>query len=116
VITTETQGTLSWNGSLELNPLRSEGHAAIKGSHFPLTSAYLKHEIGFDVDEGSVDVELDYRVDTRPDGVIEAIISNFEMSINDLRVRTFNEGLGRDGPDQEVLKLPLVRLSTASSA
>ena len=111
VITTETQGTLSWNGSLELNPLRSEGHAAIKGSHFPLTSAYLKHEIGFDVDEGSVDVELDYRVDTRPDGVIEAIISNFEMSINDLRVRTFNEGLGRDGPDQEVLKLPLVRLS-----
>jgi hypothetical protein len=111
VITTETQGTLSWNGSLELNPLRSAGHAAIKGSHFPLTSAYLKHEIGFDVDEGSVDVELDYRVDTRPDGVIEASISNFEMSINDLRVRTFNEGLGRDGPDQEVLKLPLVRLS-----
>jgi uncharacterized protein involved in outer membrane biogenesis len=77
VITTETQGTLSWNGSLELNPLRSEGRAAIKGSHFPLTSAYLKHEVGFDVDEGSVDVELDYRVDTRPDGTLEARVSNF---------------------------------------
>ncbi|MDH3953524.1 MAG: DUF748 domain-containing protein [Gammaproteobacteria bacterium] len=110
VITTETQGTLSWNGSLELNPLRSEGRAAIKGSHFPLTSAYLKHEVGFDVDEGSVDVELDYRVDTRPDGTLEARVSNFEMSVTDLVVRTFNEALGRTGDDTEVLRLPLVRL------
>jgi uncharacterized protein involved in outer membrane biogenesis len=110
IITTETQGTLSWNGSLELNPLRSAGRAAIKGSHFPLTSAYLKYEVGFDVDEGSIDIELDYRVDTRPDGTLEASVSNFEMSINELVVRTFNEALGRAGDDREVLKLPLVRL------
>jgi hypothetical protein len=110
IITTETQGTLSWNGSLELNPLRSEGRAAIKGSHFPLTSAYLKHEIGFDVDEGSVDVELDYRVDTRPDGTLEASISNFEMSVHDIVVHTFNEALGRTGDDTEVVRLPSVRL------
>ncbi len=110
VITTESQGTLSWNGSLELNPLRSEGHAAVKGSHFPLTSAYLKHEIGFDVDEGSIDVELDYRLGTRPDGTLEASISNFEMSINELVARTFNEALGRPGDDRDVLTLPLVRL------
>jgi hypothetical protein len=110
VITTETQGTLSWNGSLELNPLRSEGRAAIKGSHFPLTSAYLKHEVGFDVDEGSVDVELDYRVDTLPDGTLEASVSNFEMSVSDLVVRTFNEALGRTGDDAEVLRLPHMRL------
>ena len=110
VITTETQGTLSWNGSLELNPLRSEGRAAIKGSHFPLASAYLKHEVGFDVGEGSVDVELDYRVDTRPDGTLEASVSNFEILVHDLVVRTFNEALGRTGDDVEVLRLPLVRL------
>jgi hypothetical protein len=110
VITTETQGTLSWNGSLELNPLRSEGRAAIKGSHFPLTSAYLKHEIGFDVDEGSIDVELDYRIDTRSDGTLEASVSNFEMSVYDIVVRTFNEALGRTGDDTEVLRLAAVRL------
>ena len=110
VITTESQGTLSWNGSLQLNPLRSEGSASIKGSHFPLTSAYLKHEIGFDVDEGSVDVELDYRVDTRPDGTLAASVSNLEMSVSDLTARTFNEALGRTGEDRDVLKLPLVRL------
>ena len=110
VITTESQGTFSWNGSLELNPLRSEGNASIKGSHFPLASAYLKHEIGFNVDKGSVDVALDYRVDTRPDGSLEASVSNLEMSISDLLVLTFNEALGRSGPDREVLTLPAVRL------
>jgi hypothetical protein len=110
VITTETQGTLSWNGSLQLNPLRSEGRASIKGSHFPLTSAYLKHEIGFDVDEGSVDVELDYRVDTLPDGTLEAAVNNIEMSVTDIVVTTFNEALGRSGPDREVLTLPAMRL------
>jgi hypothetical protein len=110
IITTESQGTLSWNGSLQLNPLRSEGRASIKGSHFPLISAYLKHEIGFDVDEGSVDVELDYHVDTRSDGTLEASVSNFELSVNDLLLRTFNEALGRTGDDREILTLPLVRL------
>ncbi len=110
VITTESQGTLSWNGSLELNPLRSAGSASIKGSHFPLLSAYLKHEIGFDVDEGSVDVELEYRVDTLPDGTLEASVRNFEMSVNDLLVRTFNEALGGAGDDREVFRLPLARL------
>jgi len=110
VITTESQGTLSWSGSLQLNPLRSEGSASIKGSHFPLASAYLKHEIGFDVDEGSVDVELDYGVDTRPDGVLTASVSNLEMSVSDLAVRTFNEALGQTGEDRDVLPLPLVRL------
>ena len=110
VITTETQGILSWGGSLELNPLRSEGRAAIKGSHFPLASAYLKHETGFDLDEGSIDVELDYRVDTRADGTLEASISNLEMTVRDILVRTFNAALGRDAPDREVLRLPTVRL------
>ena len=110
VITTESQGTLSWSGSLQLNPLRSEGSASIEGSHFPLASAYLKHEIGFDIDEGSIDVELDYRVDTRPDGTLAASISNLELSVNDLMARTFNEALGRTGEDREVLTLPLLRL------
>ncbi len=110
VITTESQGTLSWSGSLQLNPLRSEGSASIKGSHFPLTSAYLKHEIGFDIDEGSVDVELNYRVDTRPDGTLAASISNLEFSVSDLKARTFNEALGLTGEDREVLTLPLMRL------
>ena len=111
VITTETQGTLSWNGSLELNPLRSEGSASIRGSHFPLTSAYLKHDVGFDVTDGIADVDLDYRVDTLADGTIEFSINNFNLAFNDIIVRTFNQAVGRQGEDREVLRLSRIGLS-----
>jgi hypothetical protein len=61
-ITTESEGTLSWSGSLQLNPINSAGRASIKGSHFPLISAYLRHETGFDTLEGTADIELDYQL------------------------------------------------------
>jgi membrane-bound inhibitor of C-type lysozyme len=111
VITTDTQGTLSWNGSLQLNPLHSEGHASVKGSHFPLTSSYLKHEAGFDVRDGEADVEFDYQVTTREDGTLAAEIRNFNLAFSDVIVETFNEAVGRAGEDREVLRLPRMSLS-----
>jgi hypothetical protein len=111
VITTESQGTLSWNGSLQLNPLFSEGSASIRGSHFPLTSAYLKHEVGFDVVDGLADVDLDYRVATRPDQSVEVAVTNFNLAFNDVLVRTFNAAVGREGEDREVLRLSRIGLS-----
>jgi hypothetical protein len=108
VITTESSGTLSWNGSLQLNPLRSAGHAAIKGSHLPLTSAYLRHDIGFDFVEGDADVELDYTVSTASDGKLIATVDNFSFSLNDVLVRTFSGS--DDVTDREVLKLPLLQI------
>jgi hypothetical protein len=111
VITTESEGTLSWNGNLQLNPLHSEGHASIKGSHFALASAYIKHDAGFDITEGQANIELDYRVDTGDDGTLTAAIDNLELSFYDLAVKTFNEAVGREGDDREVLKLPGMTLS-----
>ncbi len=111
VITTETQGTLSWSGSLHLNPLLSEGHASVKGSHFPLTSAYLKHEAGFEVIDGEADVELDYRIAARDDGTIEASISNFDLEFSGVSVRTFNAAFDRPGEDRDVLTLPRMSLA-----
>ena len=112
VITTETEGTLSWSGNLHLNPLRSEGHASIKGSHFPLMSAYLRHEIGFDFIDGVADVELDYRVASRADGVFEARVDNFNLQLNNTLVRTFSAANGDDeSANHEVLRLQLAALS-----
>jgi hypothetical protein len=108
VITTESSGTLSWNGSLQLNPLRSAGHAAIKGSHLPLTSAYLRHDIGFDFVQGDADVELDYTVSIATDGKLIATIDNFSFSLNDVLVRTFSGS--DDVTDREVLELPLLQI------
>ena len=111
LITTDTQGTLSWNGSLQFNPLFSEGHASVKGSHFPITSAYLKHEAGFDITDGEADVEFDYLINTLDDGTLNAEIRNFDLAFIDVVVRTFNEALGRAGEDREVLRLPRMSLS-----
>ena len=113
LITTETSGTLSWTGSLELNPLKSAAHASIKGSHFPLASAYLRHESGFDIVDGNVDVELDYTVDTLADGSLAATVDNFNLAFNDVIVHTFSGAPTADpeNADREILRLPEVRLT-----
>lgn len=114
VITTETQGTLSWNGDLQLNPLKSTAHASVKGSHFPLTSAYIKHQSGFDIVDGNADVELDYAIDTLDDGSLSLIVSNFNLVFSDVAVETFSVNQAADKPDSEVLRLPRVELANGS--
>ena len=113
VITTEQEGTLSWSGTLQLNPLRSEGRASIKGSHFPLVSAYIKHQIGFDVVDGVADIELNYRVASPPGGEFEASVDNFNLQFNDVLVRTFKGASDTNETDssRDVLKLPNLELS-----
>ena len=108
VITTETSGTLSWSGSLELSPLNTAGTASIKGSHFPLLSAYVRHEAGFDVVDGTADVELAYDVSTDADGSITAAIDDFRLSFHDVHVVTFSPD--SDQEQREVLSLPSMNL------
>lgn len=114
VITTETSGTLAWTGSIHLNPLMSVGHASVKGSHFPLASAYLKHEIGFDIVDGTSDVEFDYRVALLNDGTVGADVTGLNLSFDDVQVRTFSEGHGVDEPDRDVLQLSRMSLAGGS--
>ena len=110
VITTETAGTLSWSGTLQLNPLYSEGSASIKGSHFPLMSAYIRHDLGFDAVDGAADVALDYRVASQPDGSFEANIDDFNLKFQDVLIRTFSPG-NESKVDRDVLKLPSLVVS-----
>ena len=111
VITTETAGTLSWTGSLQLNPLKSAGHAAIEGSHFPLTSAYVRYDTGFDIFEGDVDAELDYTVATQADGSFIATVDDVHLTFRDVLVRTFTPESASGAEDRDVLSLPSLRLA-----
>ncbi|MEE4284352.1 MAG: DUF748 domain-containing protein, partial [Pseudomonadales bacterium] len=113
VIATEQQGTLSWSGTLQLNPLLSEGRASIKGSHFPLVSAYIKHQIGFDIVDGVADIELNYRVASPPGGEFEATVDDFNLQFKDVLVRTFAGASDFDEADssRDVLKLPNLELT-----
>ena len=111
VITTETAGTLSWGGSLQLNPLRSAGHAELQGSHMPLTSAYIRHEVGFELVEGLADIGFDYAVDTLDDGRIQATVDDFTLGLTDVLVRTYGVTAPSGEPaDLDVLAIPALRV------
>jgi Domain of Unknown Function (DUF748) len=113
LITTESAGTLSWTGSLQLNPLKSAAHASINGSHFPLATAYIHHQTGFDIVQGNADVELDYTIETMSDGTISAAVDNFNLAFKDVVVHTFSGTVAADATsqDREVLRLPEIRLT-----
>jgi uncharacterized protein involved in outer membrane biogenesis len=111
VITTESQGTLSWAGSLQLNPLMSAGHAAIRGSHFPLASAYIRHETGLDITDGEANVDLDYSILAGQDGQLRAAIDNLEISFTGLRVNTFHAEPDDRKQPREFLSVPRITLT-----
>ncbi len=112
VITSESTGTLSWTGALQLNPLRSTGHARLEGSNFPLTSAYFRHQTGLEIVEGIADAELKYEVFTTNTGDIKVSITDLDMSFENVVINSFASGTGFDfaGEDQQILELPRVHL------
>jgi hypothetical protein len=114
LITTETQGTLSWSGSLQLNPLASSGRAAVRGSHFPLTSAYIRHETGLDITDGEANIEFDYSVDTAADGQLRAAIDNLEILFTGVRVKTFHAEPDDKKQPREFLNVPRISLTGGS--
>lgn len=113
VFDTEKSGTLSWSGDLQLNPLRSSGRARIDNSRFPVLSAYIRHQTGIEIVNGSADVELDYEVYRTDSGQIEASVENLDLTFKDIIVNSYADGTGIDlaGPDQQILKLPEARLT-----
>lgn len=115
VITTETAGTFSWSGTLQLNPLRSSGRASIEGSHFPLVSAYTKEPLGFEALEGNADVGLDYRIETLADGQLDIDVDNFSLDFRDVVLWTHGR-VADDGSDadREVLRLPAFHIDGGS--
>ncbi len=110
VITTDTQGTLTWSGSLQLNPIKSSGRATISGSHFPLTSAYMRHETGFDIVEGTANAGLDYSIATQADGTIRATIDNFDLAFYDVLVRSFHGVSADSAAARDLFSIPSIEL------
>jgi hypothetical protein len=114
VITTETQGTLSWAGSLQLNPPASAGHASIHGSHFPIVSAYIRHETGLDIVHGVAGIELDYAVSAGGDGVPRVSVDKLDIALNDLQVNTFHGNPDDEGRARRVFRVAEIALGGGS--
>jgi hypothetical protein len=104
VIRTESEGTLTWSGSLQMNPFRAAGQAAIDGSHFELLSAYIRHQTGLDITEGDADIDFVYSVATGPDGSLGATVDDLDVVFNGVRIMTF-PAAADGGPGREPRRL-----------
>ncbi len=116
VITTESNGTLSWSGKLQLNPLESAGRASVEGRHFALLSEYLYQATGFRIPEGESDVHFAYAVEVDEAGELRAAIDDFDLVFRDMVVHKTEPGT-RPAPgaaDREVMILPTLSVSDLS--
>ena len=112
-ITTQSSGTINWTGMLQLNPLKSKAHASIKGSHFPLISSYVSHQMGFDIIKGTADIEFDYDVNTSESGTINVEVENVNLGFNDLLINTFSN-INALEHGREILSIPTLKLTNGS--
>ena len=106
-IATDDLGTLNWTGSINLNPFSSSGDASIEGATFSLLSAYLRQDIGFDIDDGTASAAFAYNVSQSGDGVT-AQIDNLNLQISDLGIETLDPV---DDDSGRMLTLPDLQLA-----
>lgn len=55
-------GTLSWDGTLSVQPLRSEGRLALTGFPFRAPWEYIQDQVGFEIADGSLTFTTGYQV------------------------------------------------------
>ncbi|MDB4307971.1 DUF748 domain-containing protein [Gammaproteobacteria bacterium] len=103
-ITTETGASLAWSGSLQLNPLLSNGTIELAGSPLPLIYRYFNDSLGFSFDDCCMEVALKYSVESTEDGGIAA-------QINDLSVSSRNIVITTPDDNETIFELPELRVT-----
>jgi len=78
--------TLSWQGSLSLSPLDSEGELVLKGSRLDQTIAYLKSMFQLEAISASLSTRFNYRIRVDNDGRVEFEVDGMEAELDDLAI------------------------------
>lgn len=77
---------LTWQGSLSLGPLQSEGSLSIDGAHLQRTTTYLKAVLPLQSVEADLAVRSKYRIDEQTDGSLEVALDGLELRLADVAV------------------------------
>ena len=89
---TENGVELTWAGSIDIAPLKSNGRLEFHGSPLPLIDRYFEDQLGVDISNCCLDIALDYRINTLANGSIEAAIDNFSLDLLDLTLTEKEDG------------------------
>lgn len=105
-IAVETEGgaKLEWTGMIGVNPIQSAGHVTANGAYAPAIFRYFKDSIGISAPAGRSLADLDYQLETRPDGVLSLAVTGFNFSLSDFALR-------RIDADRPFFVLPALRLT-----
>lgn len=103
-VETEGGAVLEWTGTFGLNPLASEGHVHAKGPYAPVITRYLEDTLKFAATRGETLTDLDYRLETRADGVLA-------LAVNDLNFALSDVALQQTGTQSPFATLPALQLT-----
>ena len=95
---------VSWQGSIELAPLKTEGTFLVEGSHLNQTIAYLKAVYPLQAMQGRLSLQTRYRVEEMEDGSLDAELDGLDVDLSNVAV----SGLE---PSTEFIAFPSLRLS-----
>ncbi len=96
-------GIINWNGTLELNPVRSEGTIKFDKINTHNIWEYIQDRVNFIVKEGSLDINAEYSLDFSGDER-EFRFKNSEMSLTALSI------LAKES-NEEVVSIPSLLVS-----
>jgi hypothetical protein len=100
----EGGSTLEWTSKSGVNPLVSSGHVTAKGPYAQLLSRYFEDAIKVSAPTGSVNADLDYRLQERSNGVLALAIDHIGVTLSNLTLR-------EPGAEAPFLTLPDLRLA-----
>ena len=86
MIKLQKEATLSWQGSLSLSPLDSEGKLVLQGLRLDQSIGYLKSMVPLESMHASLTSRLDYHVYLDEDGQLAFAVDSMEVELDDLAV------------------------------
>jgi hypothetical protein len=96
--------TLSWNGSIELAPLKSEGTVVVEGSHLDQAVAYLKAVLPLQKMQATLSLQTQYRVSELEDGGLVVELDGLNLDLSDFAMTGLE-------PTTEFVTFPSLQLS-----
>lgn len=94
----EAGESLEWQGTLRLNPVRSDGHLVLSGLKARSAWEYIQDRAGFEITDGRVHVEASYHADAGADA--------FHATLSDGTIGLENVALSEKDAQTPLIVLP----------
>lgn len=89
---------LDWKGTINLEPIRSEGMLALSGVKIPTVFQYVQGQFNFDLPTGTIDAKVPYRFDMGT--------SPMDFTVSDAFLHLADVGLVEKGDLDPVISIP----------